>query len=126
MMVSILKIVNDIKNDGKYDALLDKVKIDLNSEGPTFKDMKMLVENDPYYVLEYKSLNRWGELSSVHIKELYLKENEDKEVSIFKKQINKNMIYLKNAEEYEVEERRLFYLAWTLFIALPATFILDN
>jgi len=125
-MVSIVKIVNDIKNNGKYDALLDKVKIDLSNDNPTFKDMKILVENDPYYVAEYKSLNRWGELSSIHIKELHINEDDDQEVSIFKKQINKNMVYLKNAEEYELKQKSIFYLSWTLFIAIPAVFILDN
>ena len=79
-MVNIVKVVNDIKNDGKYDAILDVVKSNLESDNPTLEEIKKLVENDPYYIKEYKDLNRWGELTSVHVRDLEIKQDEADEV----------------------------------------------
>lgn len=104
-MINKLKVIDDIKNDGKYDAILDVVKQTLNVDEPTKEQIAKLVEDDPFYITEYKDLNRWGELSSVHINELELKEGDTWESKELKEQINKNAYYLRNGEEYEIKQK---------------------
>ncbi|NOR57342.1 MAG: hypothetical protein GQ474_02350 [Sulfurimonas sp.] len=125
-MINKLKVVDDIKNDGKYDAILDVVKQTLQSDEPTKEQIAKLVDNDMFYIKEYKDLNRWGELSSVHVNELELKQSDTWEYKELKKQINKNVTYLKNGEEYEIKQKNIIYLAWTGFIALPSIYVIDN
>jgi len=125
-MVNIEKVVDEIKNDGKYDAILDVVKKEVGSENPTRREIRNLVDNNPYYIREYKDLNRWGELSSVHVKELKIKGSDFSAVKKAKEQINSNVRYLRNAEEYEVKSKDIVYLAWAGFIALPAIYVIDN
>jgi len=125
-MVNIAKVVNEIKSDGKYDAILDAVKKEVGSENPTREQIRELVDNNPYYIREYKDLNRWGELSSVHIKELKINSSDSSAAKEAKVHINSNVRYLRNAEEYEVKSKDTVYLAWTGFIALPAIYVIDN
>jgi hypothetical protein len=125
-MISIKKVVNDIKTDGKYDAILDYVKKALDRKEPSLEQVTKLVKEDSYYIKEYKDLNRWGELSSVHIKNLFIKENEEKESKEIKTKINAQLDYLVNAEEYEIPSKKIIYLSWTGFIALPSVYVIDN
>jgi len=125
-MVNIDKVVNDIKNDGKYDAILEIVKNKLNNENPSFNEIKKLVNDDSFYIAEYKDLNRWGELSSVHLKELEIDKDDASEVKKLKKEINEKYTYLVNSEEYEIKQKNLIYFAWTVSIALPSIYIIDN
>lgn len=125
-MISIKKVSNDIKHNGKYDAILDYVKKSLNNHEPKIEEIEQLVINDPYYVKEYKDLNRWGELSSVHIKTLNIKEPEHKQSKEIKEKINSKIDYLINGEEYEIPSKKIIYLSWTGFIALPSVYVIDN
>ncbi|WP_072679964.1 hypothetical protein [Arcobacter sp. LA11] len=125
-MVSIKKVAKDIKSNGKYDAILDYVKKALNTNKPTLEEIEQLVKDDPYYIKEYKDLNRWGELSSIHIKPLNIKDNEDNHSKEIKEKINSQLDYLINGEEYEIPSKRLIYMAWTGFIALPSIYVIDN
>ena len=125
-MINRIKVVDDIQNDGKYDAILDVVKKALNSQNPTKEEIAELLENDPFYIKEYKNLNRWGELSSVHINELEIKDDDNQEAKTIKETINKNASFLKHGEEYEVKQKNVIYLAWTVFIALPSIYVIDN
>lgn len=125
-MVNVVKVANDIKDDGKYDAILDVVKEKLQNQNPSYEDILHLVEIDPYYITEYKDLNRWGELSSVHLNKLHVDDADSDEVIVAKETINKNATYLKNGEEYEIKQKNVIYLAWTGFIALPSIYVIDN
>lgn len=125
-MINIDKLVQEIKEDGKYDALLDVVKEKLKTKTPSSQEIRTLVENDAYFIAEYKDLNRWGELSSVHINELEICSTDSDASIEIKKTINKNTTFLKNAEEYEVKQKNVIYLAWTGFIALPSIYVIDN
>jgi hypothetical protein len=125
-MVNIQKVIKQIHSDGKYDAILDIAKKTLNNHNPTLEDINQLVLEDTYYLKEYKDLNRWGELSSIHIKELNIKDTDTQEIKGIKQKINKNMKFLKNREEYEVASKNSIYAAWTISIALPSIYIIDN
>lgn len=125
-MISINKVSKDILNNGKYDAILDHVKKNLKTQTPNFEQVKQLVISDSFYIKEYKDLNRWGELSSVHIKELLINENENEKSLELKRKINKEIPYLINAEEYEIPSKKLIYISWTGFIALPSIYVIDN
>ncbi|NEW61440.1 hypothetical protein GSY74_09115 [Sulfurovum sp. bin170] len=125
-MINIKKVANDIYSDGKYDAMLDSVKKALNSENPSLEAIEKLVIEDSYYVKEYKDLNRWGELTSVHIKELEIKPSDSKEAKKLKEKINKEIDYLILGEEYEIPSKKTIYITWTGFIALPTIYVIDN
>jgi len=125
-MLNIHKLASDIKNDGKYDAILDHAKKALNLKEISLEEIHKLIENDSYYKKEYKDLNRWGELSSIHLKDLDLKDNDSDEAIKIKNQINKDVVYLKDSEEYDIESKNIIYLAWTAFIALPSIYVIDN
>lgn len=125
-MVNIKKVAKDIQSDGKYDALLDMVKEDIKSENPTLIEIEKLISEDKKYIVEYKDLNRWGELSSVHVKKLEINPNDKKEAKETKELINKDLDYLVLGEEYEVGSKKTIYLAWTGFIALPSIYVIDN
>ena len=125
-MINKIKVINEIKDDGKYDAILDVVKKTLECDAPTAEQIAELIETDPFYIAEYKDLNRWGELSSVHIHELEVENEDSKEAKTTKEQINKNVIFLRNREEYQIPSKNAIYLAWTGFIALPAIYVIDN
>lgn len=125
-MINIIKVIEDIKYDGKYDAVLEKIKKTLENENPTKEEISDLISKDPFYIKEYKDLNRWGELSSVHLNELIVKDADSIDTVKLKEQINKNAAYLKNFEEYEIKQKNLIYGAWTFFIALPFIYVIDN
>lgn len=125
-MINKIKVGDEIKNDGKYDAILDIAKKNLKTDNPTIEQIIELIENDPFYITEYKDLNRWGELSSVHICELKIKDEDSNEIKSTKEQINKNVVFLRNREEYQVPSKNTIYIAWTGFIALPAIYVIDN
>lgn len=120
------KVVNEILNDGKYDAILDIAKKSLGNTQPTLEQISKLVDDNPFYIAEYKDLNRWGELSSVHIRSLVINENDTQEAKSTKEEINKNVTFLRNGEEYQIPSKNGIYIAWTGFIALPAIYVIDN
>ena len=125
-MVNILKVTREIKEDGRYDALLDIVKKKLKSAEPSFEDIKELVIKDESILKEYKDLNRWGEISSVHINTLESNDRDSKELKKDKETINKNVTFLTHGEEYHVKQKNVIYLVWTFFIATPSIYIIDN
>lgn len=125
-MINKSKVINDIQNDGKYDAILDVVKKNTAKDEPTKEDIAQLVDSDSFYIKEYKDLNRWGEISSVHVNDLKPKQSDTSVCKELKKQINKNVTYLRNGEEYEIKQKNVIYLAWTSFIALPSIYVIDN
>ena len=125
-MVNRQKVTYDILNNGKYDALLDTVKKAVRSDMPTEEEVYNLIISDPYYIIEYKDLNRWGELTSVHIKQLEIKEDDTVQAKEIKQKINTNTKFLIENEEYEVPSKNVIYLAWTGFILLPTIYVIDN
>ena len=125
-MISIKKVTNDIQNNGKYDAILEQVKKTLGNENPTFEEIEKLISKDKYYIAEYKDLNRWGEISSVHIQPLEIKESDCDEAKELKTKINADLEYLVLGEEYQVPSKKVIHAAWTGFVLLPAIYIIDN
>ena len=125
-MISIKKVTNDIQNNGKYDAILEQVKKTLGNENPTFEEIEKLISKDKYYIAEYKDLNRWGEISSVHIQPLEIKESDCDEAKELKTKINADLEYLVLGEEYQVPSKKVIHIAWTGFVLLPAIYVIDN
>jgi len=125
-MINLTKVTKEIHTDGKYDEILEVAKKTLNCDDPTLEDIEKLILEDEYYIKEYKDLNRWGELSSVHLKELEIDKDDASEVKKLKKEINAGIKFLRDREEYEVASKNIIYLAWTIFIALPSIYIIDS
>ena len=120
------KVAKEILHDGKYDAILDVVKKELSTKTPALQEIRELMDKDVFYIAEYKDLNRWGELSSVHLRVLEMKESDTQKCTAMKETLNKNREFLINAEEYQIPSKSAIYLAWTGFIALPAIYVIDN
>lgn len=125
-MINIKKVANDIKTNGKYDALFEHIKNKLNNNNPTIDEIEKLLQEDNYYITEYKDLNRWGEITSVHIQSLYIKESDTQEATEIKEKINAKIEYLILGEEYEIPSKKIIYAAWTGFIFLPSVYVIDN
>lgn len=125
-MISIKKVVDDIKNNGKYDAILEYLKKASDNDDPTLEEIESLVCEDEYYIAEYKDLNRWGEISSVHIQELGLKESDSERAKDVKSKINDGLEYLVLGEEYQVPSKKVIHAAWTGFVLLPTIYVIDN
>ena len=125
-MINIKKVVDDIKNNGKYDAILEYLKKATNNENPSLADIEKLVKEDEYYIAEYKDLNRWAEISSVHIKALNIKESDSLKAKEVKEKINGDLNYLVLGEEYQVPSKKVIHAAWTGFVLLPAIYVIDN
>jgi len=102
-MFSLQKVIKEIHSDGKYDAILDVAKKTLKNNNPTLSDIEKLVKEDEYYIKEYKDLNRWGELTSIHIKNLNIKNNDNKESKELKEKINNYIEINKHIESLENE-----------------------
>ena len=125
-MVSIKKVANDIQNNGKYDALLEHLKKTSGKETPTLEEIENLIIEDDYYISEYKDLNRWGEISSIHIQKMETKESDSSEAKEVKEKINRDLEYLVLGEEYQVPSKKIIHAAWTGFVLLPSIYIIDN
>ena len=125
-MISIKKVANDIKNNGKYDALLEHLKKTSNKEHPTQEEIETVIREDEYYITEYKDLNRWGEISSVHIQTLEIKQSDSDNAKNIKTKINEDLDYLVLGEEYQIPSKKVIHAAWTGFILLPSIYVIDN
>ncbi len=125
-MINIKKVVDDIKNNGKYDAILEYLKKATNNKNPSLADIEKLVKEDEYYIAEYKDLNRWAEISSVHIKSLSIKDNDSLKAKEVKEKINADLDYLVLGEEYQVPSKKVIHAAWTGFVLLPVIYVIDN
>ena len=113
-MVNIKKVIKEIHSDGRYDAILDVAKKKLNNDNPTLEEIEKLVLEDEYYINEYKDLNRWGELSSVHIKTLKIKEDDSQEIREIKEEIKSlkgRHFFMRNVHSDTSEK---FYTRWVL------------
>ncbi len=98
----------------------------MGNENPTFEEIEKLISKDKYYIAEYKDLNRWGEISSVHIQPLEINESDCDEAKEVKTKINADLEYLVLGEEYQVPSKKVIHMAWTGFVLLPAIYIIDN
>lgn len=125
-MVNVLKVTREIKEDGKYDALLDIVKTKLKNQDPSFDDIHELVLKDESIIVEYKDLNRWGEISSVHVNKLKINDTDSNDAKITKENINNSLSFLTHGEEYQVKQKNVIYFFWTFFIATPSIYVIDN
>ena len=83
-MVNIKKVAYQIKFDGMYNTVLNEIEEKLNKTDLTQEEIENILRENEYFISEYKELNRYGELSSVHAKKLEIKESDNQEVKILK------------------------------------------
>ena len=84
-MINIKKVAHQLKFDGMYNTIYIEAQEELKNEDPTVEEIEKLIIENEYYVGEYKELNRYGELSSVHAKVLIIDENEEEDIKSLKK-----------------------------------------
>jgi len=125
-MVNIKKVANQIKFDGMYNTVYIEVQEELNKEDPSLDEIENLITNKEYYVWEYKELNRYGELSSVHAKKLDIKDDDAKDVKTFKEKLNDKVQSLRNLEMFEVDSKNSAYSIWIGSVGVMVIFMMHN
>ncbi|HIP15481.1 MAG TPA: hypothetical protein EYG74_08335 [Sulfurimonas autotrophica] len=125
-MINIKKVAHQLKFDGMYNTVYIEVQEELKNEDPTVKEIEKLITEKEYYIGEYKELNRYGELSSVHAKKLIIDESENKEIKEFKEKLNKNVQQLRNLENFEVDSKNSAYSIWIGSVGVMVIFMAHN
>ncbi len=125
-MINIKKVAHQLKFDGMYNTVYIEVQEELGNEDPSIEMIEELITKNEYYINEYKELNRYGELSSVHAKELQIDENESEEVKTFKSTLNANVQQLKNLENFEVDSKNSAYSIWIGSAGVMVIFMAHN
>ena len=126
MMVNIKKVAYQIKFDGMYNTVYIEVQDELKNEDPSLEEIENLLVNKEYFVWEYKELNRYGELSSVHAKKLTIDENEEQEIKKFKEVLNGKIQQLRNLEMFEVDSKNSAYSIWIGSVGVMVIFMVHN
>lgn len=125
-MVNIKKVAHQIKFDGMYNTVYIEVQEELNNENPTVDEIEELISYKEYYIWEYKELNRYGELTSVQVKKLDLKKDEDESVKSFKQKLNDEVQKLRNLEMFEVNSKNSAYSIWIGSVGVMIIFMAHN
>lgn len=125
-MVNIEKVSHQILNDALYNTLLFEIQERLFEKKITPKMIEELLKEDLLLINEYKEINRQSELSSIHVKELSIRENDNKEAASLKLEINKNIQILKNLENFETDSKESAYSIWIGSVGVMVIFIAHN
>lgn len=125
-MINIKRVAHQIKYDGMYNTVYIEVQEKLNKEDPSLQEIEELLENNEYYIWEYKELNRYGELSSVHAKKLEIKDSDDSDAKNFKEELNKNTQTMRNLEMFEVDSKNSAYSIWIGSAGVMVIFMMHN
>ncbi len=125
-MINIKKVAYQLKFDGMYNTVYIEVQDKLKKEDPSLEEIETLITKDEYYIWEYKELNRYGELSSVHAKKLEIKDKETNEIKEFKTYLNENVQKLKNLENFEVDSKNSAYSIWIGSVGVMVIFMEHN
>ncbi len=125
-MVNKKKVAHQLKFDGMYNTIYIEVQDELNNEDPSVEEIEELITKKEYYIWEYKELNRYGELSSVHAKKLNISEDEDNTIKKFKEMLNKQTQELRNLEMFEVDSKNSAYSIWIGSAGVMVIFMMHN
>jgi len=125
-MVNIKKVANQIKFDGMYNTVYIEVQEELKNENPTVEEIEELITKKEYYIWEYKELNRYGELTSVHAKKLSINDNEEEIKKSFKEKLNDYVQQLRNLEMFEVDSKNSAYSIWIGSVGVMVIFMAHN
>ena len=125
-MVDIKKVAYQLKFDGMYNTVYIEVQEKLQNDNPTLEEIENLLKKDDYYIWEYKELNRYGELSSVHAKNLDIKNNDKDEVKSLKELLNTKIQKLRNLEMFEVNSKNSAYSIWIGSVGVMVIFMAHN
>lgn len=125
-MINIKKVAYQIKFDGMYNTVLNEMEEELNNTDLTVKLIEEELNKNEYFIWEYKELNRYGELSSVHAQELEIKDTDDDKIKSFKAKLNENVQTLKNIENFEVDSKNSAYSIWIGSVGVMVIFMAHN
>ena len=125
-MINIKRVSHQLKYDGMYNTVYIEVQEKLNNDNPSLQEIEELLAKDEYYIWEYKELNRYGELSSVHAKKLEINTDESEDIKNFKTSLNKNIQQLKNIEMFEVDSKNSAYSIWIGSAGVMVIFMMHN
>jgi len=125
-VINIKRVAHQIKYDGMYNTVYIEVQEELKKEDPSLQEVEELLKNNEYFVWEYKELNRYGELSSVHAKKLDIQESDDSQVKTFKETLNKNTQKMRDLEMFEVDSKNSAYSIWIGSGGVMVIFMMHN
>lgn len=125
-MINIKKVAYQIKFDGMYNTVLNEIEEEFNNENLTVDEIENILNEKEYYIGEYKELNRYGELSSVHAKNLDMKDTDDTDTKSFKTKLNEKVQILRNIENFEVDSKNSAYSIWIGSVGVMVIFMAHN
>ena len=125
-MINKKKVAYQIKFDGMYNTVLNEMEEKLNNTELTVELIEEELNKDEYFIWEYKELNRYGELSSVHAQELEIKDTDDDKIKSFKTKLNEDVQTLKNIENFEVDSKNSAYSIWVGSVGVMVIFMAHN
>jgi len=125
-MVNKKKVAHQLKFDGMYNTIYIEVQDELKNQDPSVEEIEKLITQNEYFIREYKELNRYGEVSSVHAKKLSISEDEDNTIKKFKEKINKQTQELRNLEMFEVDSKNNAYSIWIGSAGVMIIFMMHN
>ena len=125
-MINIKKVAYQIKYDGMYNTVLNEIEEELDNDNLTVEEIELILNEKEYFISEYKELNRYGELSSVHAKNLDIKDSEDEKIKSFKTILNEKVQILRNIENFEVDSKNSAYSIWVGSVGVMVIFMAHN
>ena len=125
-MVNIKKVAHLIKFDGMYNTIYQDIEDKLLIKDPSVEQIEELIIKEEYYIWEYKELNRYGELSSVHAQKLDIKEEDSSEIKEYKETLNEETQKLRNLEMFEVDSKNSAYSIWIGSVGVMVIFMAHN
>lgn len=125
-MIDIKKVAKQIKDDSLYNTIYYEVKEKLKIDTPSYEEIEILLKDDEYFLQEYRDINRYSELSSIHANKLEILENEQNESKKLKKSINENIQKLKNLENFSVDSKGSAYEIWIGSAGVMVVFMVHN
>ena len=125
-MINIKKVAHQIKFDGMYNTVLNEIEEKFDNDNLTVHQIENILKDDEYFISEYKELNRYGELSSVHAKKLDIKNSDNEQTKLLEKKLNENVQTLKNIENFEVDSKNSAYSIWIGSVGVMVIFMVHN
>ncbi len=125
-MIDIQKVALQIKEDSLYNTILFEVEEKLDCQNVTTDEIVKLLNRDAYFLQEYRNINRYSELSSIHAKQLSILNDDSQEAKTMKERINNNVQKLKDLENFSVDSTGSAYEIWIGSVGVMSIFMLHN
>ncbi|ACO04396.1 MAG TPA: hypothetical protein DEP48_08070 [Persephonella sp.] len=125
-MLDIQKAARLIKEDGLYTFIYNEMKELSGKEGLTVEEILHLLNENPKFLDDYKTLNSQSEISNIQIREQIINKDDSEECKSIKKKINENRRKLLSLEAYGNEPDSMLYAVWIGSAVIFTIFVIHN